>query len=924
MKNYVYFSGILLLSFLSLTVWGQNYTFRGINMGNGLSDLLVNVIYKGTDGFIWLGTDNCLDRFDGITIKHYPFEGTDGKRKRVNAIAEGPENVLWIGNNAGLWKLARHSELPERMFKNTIDFPVYTLYFDNSGTLFIGTEKGLFILENNELKHILLDRNSFAPANRIKGIYYENARSVWLATANGLYKYNGENKDILSFHSFLGLSGENSFRNIAAINHTLYLGTENQGIFSFDIETSTFSRFVDVGSKIISSLSADGKDMLYVGTDGNGVHFVSQSEKKIIRSFIHDVQDKSSIRSNSVYSLLVDKEGIVWVGFYQAGFDYSMYQNGLFRVYAMPPYFDSMNLTVRSFCINGKEKMIGTRDGLYYINEETDRVKLFQKPELRSNLILSVFYYKGKYYIGTYGGGISIIDSQTLQVESVNAHDAVFRTGHIFCFRKDASNNLWIGTSDGVFAYNGDFETIRRFDHTNSQMPEGNVYDVFFDSMGKGWICTDNGLSIYDPTTGSMRSNLFPEGFFHKEKIRIVYEDKEKNLYFLSDRGGLFTSDLTMSRFESFPIHPTLHGNSYTTILQDDEGWFWLGSDAGMIRMKFGDENFYTFNFSDGIPDPIFMYPSYKEEKGSLWFSNNKGLVFVDPSRLDSIKRSPYEIIVTEIRLKGVPVTRERWVTKSDLLTLKKEENNIGFSFTDLSYSDPNSIIYTYRLEGLEDEWNYLSGANEVNYYDLKPGKYTFRIRVPGDFRSETVVHLKVGSWTVGRWGWLLVIFMVGAAAILFYKFYIKRVKSEQSTPEESREEIDSSARDEKYKTSKLSEKECKMLAQKLKKYMEEEKPYINQELKIGDLAQAMNTSSYALSYLFNQYLDQSYYDYINHYRILEFKQLVNDSQYDRYTLSALAALCGFSSRASFFRSFKKVTGITPNEYIQSRKGLNK
>ena len=121
-----------------------------------------------------------------------------------------------------------------------------------------------------------------------------------------------------------------------------------------------------------------------------------------------------------------------------------------------------------------------------------------------------------------------------------------------------------------------------------------------------------------------------------------------------------------------------------------------------------------------------------------------------------------------------------------------------------------------------------------------------------------------------------------------------------------------------------MSEAECKELHDRLVAYVEKEKPYINPDLKMGELAAALHTSSHSLSYLLNQYLNQSYYDFINEYRVAQFKKMVEDSDYSRYTLTALAELCGFSSRASFFRSFKKSTGVTPNEYIRSIGGTAK
>ncbi|MDF9829791.1 two-component regulator propeller domain-containing protein [Parabacteroides sp. PF5-6] len=927
MKNRFLYTYILIFFPLICFASGQSYTFRGVTMADGLSDLLVNVIYKDSEGFIWLGTDNSLDRFDGVSIRHFPFEGAEVKKKRVNVITEDAARNLWIGNPMGLWRLEQGRIGLQRMYPETLDSPVFSLYVMGE-TLYIGTAKGLFSLKDDELKQTYPDQNLLSPTNRIKGMTADESGSLWLATAAGLCCYNPADDSFQQYHPASGLEGENAFRHITRIGQTLYLGTENQGIFSFDVPTARFSRFVDVGSQIISSLSSDGEDRIYVGTDGYGVHFLSHREKKITHSFLSNINDRTTIRSNSVYSLLVDKEGIVWIGYYQAGFDYSLYQNDLFHTYTVPSVFDSKNRTVRSFFIHGQEKLIGTRDGLYYINEETKSQKVFRMPELRSNLIFSIHYYRGKFYIGTYGGGLSIVDAQTLRVSPFEGSDDItFRNGHIFCLKQDAQDNLWIGTSNGVYCYNGYTDSMRHYNHTSSQMPEGNTYDIFFDSTGKGWICTDNGLSIYDPSTQSMRSNIFPEGFFHREKIRTVFEDSRKKLYFLPDRGGLLTSDLSMRQYETIPIHPILHGNAYTTILEDDEGWIWLGSDDGMIRQKEGEKKYYTFNFTDGIPDPTFMYPSYKDDQGILWFSNNKGLLSVDPSQVDRVKRDPYKIVMTEIRLKGVALSEEmlQEARRNDLLRLRKEENNIGFSFVNLSYTDPVTTVYSYKLEGKDDDWSLLTGGNAVNYYDLRPGKYSFRVRIPGNEYSERVIHLEVGSWLTANGKWLAGIVCFLIALGLSGGYYFKRRKTsvakEKEMDTDLTEEIhteESPVEQEKYKMNKLNEKECKALHKKLKAYMEAERPYRNPDLKIADLARALESSSTSLSYLFNQYLNQSYYDFINHYRIEAFKVLVNDPQYTRYTLTAMASLCGFSSRASFFRSFKKATGITPNEYIHS------
>lgn len=930
MKNILTYSLVLLLSLFTLSLSARVNTFRGISMADGLSDLLVNVIYKDSAGFVWIGTDNCLDRFDGVNIKHYPFPGSDVKRKRVNAVEEMDTKFLWVGNGLGLWRLNRETDQMEHVVPETIDCTVSAIASDGRNKLYIGTEKGLFIHEAGVFKRVMLDSNILSSTNHIVALDIANDGVVWILTSKEMYSYNPQDENI-RLHSPQADISPYIFRCVTHIDNILYLGTENQGIVRFDTQTGKFSDVVDIGSNIISSLSTDGKDMVYVSTDGNGVHFLSHNQGKIVQSFRHDSKDKTSIRSNSVYSLLVDKESILWIGFYQAGFDYSLYQSGLFSVYDFPPYFDSMDMQVRSFLIHGDKKLIGTRDGLFYIDEGEKRFKSFLIPALRANLILSISYYEGEYYVGTYGGGLSILNPETLSMHNLSEPtSSTFRNGHVFCLQPDKAGNLWMGTSDGLYCYNKLNKDLKQYTHMNSQLPEGNVYEIFFDSANKGWICTEEGMGLYDPSSKNIRTNVFPEGFAHKEKIRTIYEDSLHNLYFLPDKGSMLTSNLTMTSFYRTPMNPILNGNAFMSIVEDNEHWLWIGCDDGLIRTKEGEAAYSIYNFSDGIPSPTFTNnAAYKDDNGVLWFGNTKGLLFVDPHNTNKISRHPYRIVLTDIQIDGNSLNaekRQEAITKGEVV-LDHNQNNIAFSFVNLSYTDPSTMVYEYKLEGVEEEWKHITGLNRVSYYGLSSPSYAFRVRIPGDEQSEVSIRITTPPM-LPVWFWILLLL----AAIVIYwvsRSYIVRKKQVIADKQPSRvieldpKQVESDntnyrSSDEKYKTNRLTTEECKELLQKLSRYMREEKPYTNQDLKIADLAKGIDASSHSLSYFFNQYLNQSYYDYINEYRIAEFKILVNSAEYSKYTLSALAELCGFSSRASFFRSFKKITGITPNEYIRS------
>lgn len=930
MKNISKYILTFLLLLLSFSSFSRSYSFRNLSVTEGLSDLVVNAIYKDSLGYVWLGTGNSLERFDGIHLKHYFIAGPDEKRKRVNAIAEMADNELWMGNGMGLWRISKAKDALEPIARETINHAVHSLLHDGAGTLYIGTEEGLFIYKEGNLERILIDPNILSTANSIAGLTLGEDGMLWMATANGLYSLRLTDKEITSYHNVVEDKHVCSFNNIARVGSMLYLGTMGQGIISFDIRTKTFDRFVDVGCNVISSLSGDGKSMLYVGTDGNGVHFVSTDKKKIIRSLRHETGKDESLRSNSVYAVLVDRDGLIWVGFYQLGLDYTLYQSGVFSTYAYAPFFDSKDMPVRALAIRGQEKLIGSRDGLFYMDEENRRYKSFKTPQLRSNMIFCCLYYQSEYYIGTYGGGMYVLNPKTLAIRDFEPEGAMpFSKGHIFCIKQDHEDNLWIGTSMGVFCYKNGKQTAH-YTAANSKLPEGNVYEIYFDSTHKGWICTENGVCIWDPSTQTLNTNVFPEGFIHNEKIRVIYEDSNHDLYFFPDKGSLFISDLSMTTFRRLSPGTPLEGNDGMFVIEDKDQWLWLGTNNGLFRYDKKD-NFIPYNFVDGIPSSIFtLCPPVHDEKGGIWFGNSKGLLYLDGARMNKKKSTVYPVAVTDVYVNGKPTVQPKMKDNNRAeISLESSQKNVTFCFSDFSYTLPAFMSYEYQLAGEDENWIAVTGRSEVTYYDLPSGHYTFKMRRMGNPASEMQMTVKIAS-SISIWSISFIVIAFLTVGIALY--YQKRKDTEEAEEEPVVVEVAKVVEEaetkpmeepipvveEKYKTNKVSPEECKRLAEQLEGVMRKQKPYTNPNLKIADLAATIGTSAHTLSYLFNQHLNRNYYDYINDYRIEEFKRLVNKDEYSKYTLSALAELCGFSSRASFFRYFKKVTHITPNEYIRS------
>ena len=263
-------------------------------------------------------------------------------------------------------------------------------------------------------------------------------------------------------------------------------------------------------------------------------------------------------------------------------------------------------MPIRTISFNGKQRLIGSRDGLVFIDESRDIVRTFNVPELRANMIISSCYFDGLFYVGTYGGGMYTFNPITLSISDFpkNVDDDTFLSGHIFSIRPDYEGNLWIGTSSGLYSFK-DGEQIYHFTSAHSKIPEGNVYEIFFDSSKKGWICTESGVCLWEPSLRAIRNNVFPDGFVNDSKIRTVYETADGKLYFLPEKGNVFCTDVIMDEFFFVDSAPIFSNKQFLSVIEDNVGGIFITTNNGLYRVD-SCKNVIPYNFTDGIPAPIF------------------------------------------------------------------------------------------------------------------------------------------------------------------------------------------------------------------------------------------------------------------------------------------------------------------------------
>ena len=412
--------------------------------------------------------------------------------------------------------------------------------------------------------------------------------------------------------------------------------------------------------------------------------------------------------------------------------------------------------------------MIGTREGLYFIQEKKNIVKSYTTSDLRSNLILSLCYYEGEYYIGTYGGGASVLNPKTLQIRPLS-DDPSLLNGHIFHFEIDSKGTLWIASSGGLYSYQKDKNELKSFTSSNSQLFAGNVFYVFFDSTNKGWVATENGLCIYDPNTKSIQSNVFPKDFINKEIVKVIYEDVNQQLFFCLDKGDILTSDLNMKTFSLLEMTKRFKNRIFLSVIQDKENDYWFGSENGLLSMTGNDDTYHSFSFIDGIPDPVFSSDAtFLNNDGKLWFGNAKGLLYVDPKDIKSKRTENFSVVFTDLQVNGKSLSSEDKLKfeRQKRIDLKYNEDNFMIQFVSLLFTQPSTTAYEYKFEGIDTDWNVLiCGQNEISFSDLSSGEYDLRVRIQGNKDSEASIHIKIQSF----FGWEFWILIVLALSIIYF-----------------------------------------------------------------------------------------------------------------------------------------------------------
>lgn len=900
----------LFITILILNTIQASYSqvFQKLTISNGLSDLSISAIYKDNTGYMWLGGATALNRFDGKNIRQYFFSKPGLRTKMsITNIFQTADSTIWVSNYAGLWKLDKQKDtlfpaIPE------IDFAVYGLQEAKDRTLYIATYKGLYIYKNRVLKHILLDKNVMSKQNQIAEIKIDFNNNLWLLTDDHLYYFQSDNGKVAQYKT-------PKSRNVCLtlLNKNIYIGTYSGKVYRFDTQKKIFYPYMEFASNYpVFQLKDNGKNHLYIASAK--LTIVDADSKRIVYTY---PSDDVNVNVNGVYSFFIEPCGQIWMSFIQYGVLYNYYSNNLFTIYKYKD-FDSSKYPIKKFCTHEAQKLIGTKNGLYYIDEKKGIINKYHiknVPELKSDMVTSIVRYQDNYYIAFFMSGIFILNPNTLTLNRIQNKE--LQEVEIFALETDKKGYLWIGEKKGLYSYN---ETTKNttFHSIGSIGYQMGIRCIKADEMDRLWLSTAEQLCLFNTNEKYLYPNsAFPTNFPYNQWVINISKNRDGSLLLCLNNGEVIHINTDMNSF--YTLFSTDSNKLLMAAQEDDLGNYWFTTDWGIYQLSTKDNKLHTFSPVDGINTPSFSTVLYKDEKGILWIGSYTGLYYVNPKQIQKAPQYSFPVEITDILINGISLSNDKLLfTKSlsDGVKVLTSDSKIEFQCIALNYAQPESNVYEYKLEGYDKEWRYTSENQGISYVHLPHGKYQLKIRLLNQIEYEKSISVIVQR------NYIDFIFL---ASIISFSCLVWLLKKQISTYHKKTkdsilaEKINVHGKNKetlsKYATSHMDNNDFEVLNKKLHEIMLVEKPWKKTDLKLHELANMVGCSPYVLSQMFSTYLNLNFYDYVNQYRVEECKLYISDPQFNKYGIDAISELCGFSSRSSFFRFFKKHTGITPNEF---------
>jgi len=730
----------------SMTLFSQEKNFEKITVQDGLSHSTVYDIDQDTNGFMWFGTREGLNKYDGKTIQTY-YQENGLSNNQINVVKSTSRGLL-VGTYKGLDVfLPEYDKFEKLLSYKEIEGAVSSIFETENNEILVGTTNGLYkIDEEGGIDHLIKDVS-------VQEIESFKTNVLWVALNKRILLINDIGERIREYQ-IPESPGKYQDGSTYAINsiykdrkNNLYVGT-TRGLFYLNQETEKF-QYVNLTNKeereaeVIRSIKEDNNGLLWLGTE-SGI-FTYNKNTETVRHYGQSFDNQpESLSDKAVYSIFVSEENIVWIGTYFGGINFTSPKPKGITKYTPSDYRKSISGKAVSDIISLKDGRlwIGTEDGgINILDKESNQFSFLNSSDgLSSNNIHSMYEdNRGNIWIGTFLGGVNKYEKQTgkISVYKYSGSDPnSISNNYVYSILQDYSGRLWIGTQNGLNIYN--YET-KGFDlFMPKVLGDKFIYDILEDSENNLWFCTRySGIFKLENKSEELVQpglELFSDRNLQKQIIS-AYEDKNGDIWFGSLNEGVLIYDKGKDRLVPFHLNKELPNSNVYGIIEDNNGSKWMSTNQGLSIYNPETEKLTHLNVEDGLSTNQFNFKSfYKDENGLLYFGSVNGLNIINPELFNTIPPAP-PLYFTGLKLfnKEVSIDEDNLLKKHinyvDKIELKHNQDVFSIDYGAVDYLNEKAIKYAYKLDGFDKNWNIVGNKTTATYTNLPPGEYTFRIK---------------------------------------------------------------------------------------------------------------------------------------------------------------------------------------------------
>jgi ligand-binding sensor domain-containing protein len=836
MNFQLYRTILVILLFVSFPLFAQekSMVFDHYDVESGLSTNWIRDLAQDKQGYIWMGTTDGLNRFDGYNFKTYTHSEDDPKSILVNFIRSvhvDNENILWVGYNDGLSRYDadkdgfKHFKSSPNNISSIVSDKIADLTSDSKGNLWIATrDKGICQLDKITYKFHSFPNHENGLANSQYVMHCDKKDRLWIGTYNaGISVFDINTKKYLPLDQVTKALDKKFVSSIFEDKQgKIWIGTAKDGVFCYDEKTNQLQAISQISKeKLILSICEDDEGKIWIAAENLGLFIYTPTDGTVV-NLLHNKFVQNGIGHNSVNTIMKDNNGNIWIGTFASGVDLYKVPNNKFGHFFNDPT-NPNSLSHNSVLCFSEDKdkniWIGTDDGgLNCYNKATNKFELYTKSSkpnsLTSNVILSLYEdSKDNLWVSTYQEGLLLMNKKT---KSFQVKIPSMSFGSML---EDREGNFWLGGwRDGVFLYDRTAQTYKvykQMDNDPSSISDNFVYYVYEDKRGSIWACTSVGLNkLEDKKSGKFRRFFNDPGNPNSLCDNTVYHcfEDSKGRFWIGTAGGLCQMNRDSIKFYSYKEKNGLANNNVIGITEDAQGKLWLSTYKGISYFDPETKVFKNYNKSDGLQSNQFNGRAVlKLSSGELLFGGTNGYNRFDPKDI-VLNPKPPQVAIKDVHAfdnknKDKGGLRKEFPNPTHDIVLEPSQTNLMFDYVAFNYNNTKKVKYAYKLEGFDSDWNYTDKPSPVNYTNLDYGTYYFKVKaanedgVWNEEGTQIAVTISPPFWA----SWWFRGFVLTALVFVIYYVYRKnyslvirkqkilesRVKEKTKQILEHKEEID-------------------------------------------------------------------------------------------------------------------------------------